>query len=291
MSSDTQPPPDAAKRPPRVRATAQGAAVEPAPDPAAPTLDPAAPAPEAEPAPGATTPGPTPHAHEPHAHAAHGHTAHGHTAHGHAAHAHAPRHRKPHAEVAHATRGRVRIKIPAAKTTPGLLDQIKAAFEKHPGIDAIDVKQSTGSIVIYYDPEHHEDIPSLFASMDQAAAAPMAHMAPLAAPPPAPAAPAHHRPAATKLDDELDAIEAEAEFLAEHSHAARAIVDFIKALDRQLKRSTNNNIDLKILAPVGLAAFTILEIGVATATPVWVTLMLFSLNHFVELHAHDADKP
>jgi len=223
--------------------------------------------------PGATTPGPSPHAHTPHAHASHPHAA---------------RHRKPRAEVAHATRGRVRLKIPAAKTTPGLLDQIKAAFDGHPGIDAIDVNQSTGSIVIYYDPEHHADVASLFTSMDKTAAASMAHMAPLSAPPPAPAAPAHHG-LRTKIDDEISAIAAEAEFLAEHSHAASAAVDYIKALDRQLKRSTNNNIDLKILVPVGLAAFTILEIGVATATPMWVTLALFSLNHFVELHAHDAD--
>jgi hypothetical protein len=192
---------------------------------------------------------------------------------------------KPGAEIAHATRGRVRIKIPAGKSNPELLHQIRAAFEGHPGIDAIEVKQSTGSIVIYYDPEHHEDIPSLFTSMDKAAAAPMAHLAPLAAPP----APAHHRPT-NKLDEEISQIADEAEFLAEHSHAARVIVDYIKGFDRQLKRTTNNNIDLKILVPVGLAAFTIMEIGVATATPMWVTLMLFSVNHFVELHAHDADE-
>jgi hypothetical protein len=248
LSSATQPPPDAAKRPHRAEVTGQGASADTTPDPAAPT------------------PGPT-----------------------HGSHAHAPRHRKPRAEVAHATRGRVRLKIPAAKTTPGLLDQIKAAFDGHPGIDAIDVNQSTGSIVIYYDPEHHADIASLFTSMDKTAAAPMAHMAPLAAPPATQAAPGHHRPT-NKLDEEISSIADEAEFLAEHSHAARAIVEYIKDLDRQIKRSTNNNIDLKILVPVGLAAFTILEIGIATATPMWVTLALFSINHFVELHAHDANQ-
>ncbi len=257
MSSATQPPPDAPKRPHRARATGQGADTETVPDPPAST-----PAPAAEP-----TPRPS-----------HG-----------SSHAHAARHRKPHAEIAHATRGRVRLKIPAAKSRPELLHQISAAFAGHPGIETIEVKQSTGSIIIYSDPEHPEDIPSLFASMDKAAAAPMAHLAPLSAPPPTPAAPGHHRPT-NKLDEELGAIEAEAEFLAEHSHAARTIVEYVKGLDRQLKRSTNNNIDLKILAPIGLAAFTFLEIGAAAATPMWVTLVIFSLNHFVELHAHDADQ-
>jgi hypothetical protein len=239
LSSSTQQPPVAAKRPPRARAAGQDAASE-------------------------TKSG---------------------TAGASAAEAAAPK--KPGAEIAHATRGRVRIKIPAGKSNPELLHQIRAAFEGHPGIDAIDVKQSTGSIIIYYDPEHHEDIPSLFTSMDKAAAAPLAHLAPLAAPP-APA-PAYRQPA-NKLAEEIDAIEAEAEFLAEHSHFARSIVEYVKSLDRQIKRSTNNNIDLKILAPVGLAAFTFLEIGAAAATPMWVTLVIFSLNHFVELHAHDADE-
>lgn len=269
MSSASQPPPDGANRPHRGRAKNEDAAADTSPDPAAEATQDAA-APTADLTPDAAAP----------THASH--------ALAHTSHAHAARHRKPHAEVAHATRGRVRLKIPAAKSNPALLDQIKASFEGHPGIDAIEVKPSTGSIVIYYDPEHHDDLPSLFTSMDKTASASMAHMAPLAAAPPE--APAHHRPAATKLDEEISQIADEAEFLAEHSRAASAVVDYIKGLDRQLKLSTNNNIDLKILVPIGLAAFTIFEIGVATATPMWVTLALFSLNHFVELHAHvDAD--
>ena len=169
MSSSAQQPPAAAKRPPRARATNRDAAVE-ANSEAAPTADaPTTQAPAGQQAPP----------------------------------------KKPGAEIAHATRGRVRIKIPAGKSNPELLHQIRAAFEGHAGIDAIDVKQSTGSIVIYYDPEHHEDIPSLFASMDKAAAPPMAHLAPLATPPPVARAPAHHQPA-NKLAEEIDAIEAEA---------------------------------------------------------------------------------
>jgi hypothetical protein len=219
--------------------------------------------------------------------AAPAHPAHPHAARPHAARPHAG---MPHAEVAHATRGRVRLKIPAAKSNPTLLDQIKVAFEGHRGIDAIEVKPATGSVIIHYDPEHHEDVASLFTSMDQTASASTVPIAPLTAAG-GPAAPAHRRPAATKLDQEISQIADEAEFLAEHSHAARVIVDYIKTFDRQLKLVTNNNVDLKILVPVGLAVFTIMEVGVATATPMWVTLMLFSINHFVELHAHvDADK-
>jgi hypothetical protein len=64
----------------------------------------------------------------------------------------------------------------------------------------------------------------------------------------------------------------------------------VKQLDKDIKRSTNNNLDLKIMVPVALAGVTFLEIGAAAATPMWITLAIFSLNHFVELHAHDADE-
>jgi Heavy metal associated domain 2 len=189
---------------------------------------------------------------------------------------------EPETEIAHATRGRVRLKIPAAKRNPELLNQIKTAFEGIPGIDAIEVRKNSGSLVIFYDPDHHVDIASLFVSLSQTTGAPL-DMAPHAAA-------ASHRPPPTKVDELTGSIEAEAEYLAEHSAVARSVVEMVKQLDRQLKRSTGNNIDLKIMVPIILAGFTFLEIGAAAATPMWVTLAIFSMNHFVELHAHDADK-
>jgi hypothetical protein len=187
---------------------------------------------------------------------------------------------RPHhgAALAHATHGRVRLKLPQGKRHPELLAEIRAAFEGIPGIDAVDIRPDSGSVVIHYNPDHHPDIPSLFQTLSKTDAAPVV---PRTLPP-------EHRPPKSKLDEEIDSITAEAEFLAEHSHLARGIVQYVKGLDSQIKRSTNNNVDLKILAPVGLAAFTFLEIGAAAATPMWVTLVIFSLNHFVELHAHDA---
>ena len=41
---------------------------------------------------------------------------------------------------------------------------------------------------------------------------------------------------------------------------------------------------------VGLVGYMIFEVGAAAATPVWVTLTLFGLNHFVEMQAELAEK-
>ncbi len=202
--------------------------------------------------------------------------------HAHAPHARVIRHR---AEVAHAVHGRVRLKIPGAKSRPDLLAEVKASFATLPGIDAIEVKPESGSLVIYYDTEHHPEIGSLVRSLSRAEAVPVAVIHPAAEGPPAP----HHHPS-TKVDDLTQTIEDEAEFLAEHSAVARSVVDAVKDLDRRLKRATHNNIDLKIMVPIALAGVTFLEVGAAAATPMWVTQVIFSMNHFVELHAHVGER-
>jgi hypothetical protein len=180
------------------------------------------------------------------------------------------------AEVAHAVHGRLRLKIPAAKRDPGILGPLKAAIGRIEGVDAVEVKEGTGSIVIYYDREHHPEVAALLTCITQTEAAPVTF--------------APNRPPPTKLDDLTKSIEDEAGFLAQHSVFARTVVSAVKRLDKDIKRSTNNNLDLKIMVPVALAGVTFLEIGAAAATPMWITLAIFSLNHFVELHAHDADE-
>ena len=40
---------------------------------------------------------------------------------------------------------------------------------------------------------------------------------------------------------------------------------------------------------IGLVGFTVFEVGAAAATPVWVTLTLFGLNHFIEMQSELAD--
>jgi cation transport ATPase len=174
------------------------------------------------------------------------------------------------AEIAHHVCGRIRMKIPAAKGNEVLLEQIKRALSPIPGVHCIEVNPSTGSVIMHYDPEVHEEMQlALSAHTKDHFELP------------------RRRPA-TEIDELENQIEEEAAYLAEHSEAARAIVDFCKVLDREVKLATNNAVDLKVLVPLGLAVYTFLEIGVEAATPVWLTLGLFALNHFVEMHAHPA---
>ena len=177
-----------------------------------------------------------------------------------------PAGKKHRARIEHKVRGRIRMKIPHAKENPEILEIYRQTFLSIPGVQSINTKPNTGSIVIHYDPNREPEFERQFGQcscehLDMAAPA---------------------RP-----DDEINRIaskiEQEAEFLAAHSRLARTTVDFCKAFDRELKLSTGNTLDLKIVLAAGLAAYTFFEIGGNAATPMWVTLALFSLNHFAEL--------
>src|SRR3984957_14754841 len=169
-------------------------------------------------------------------------------------------------QVAHQVPGRIRMKIPAGKGNPELLEQMKQTFAVIPGIEEVIINPATGSLVLHYDTDHHD---AFHGHLQQHTGG-------------------HYTPPTNEIDALANKIEQEAEFLAENSHTARVIVDFFKDVDRQIKAGTNNTVDLKIVLATGIATVTILEVGASAATPVWVTLAMFGLNHLIQAHAHPA---
>ncbi len=166
--------------------------------------------------------------------------------------------------VAHHTLGRVRLKIPTAKGDAKALQAIAETFRATPGVDSVAVNAETGSLVMKYSA----------ATRDAVHARLGAHLG------------EDFKPPETEIDKLADNIGREAEFLAEHSHTARIIVDFFMKLDASIKRHTDNYIDLKIVLAALIVGGTMFEVGIAAATPVWLTLAVFSVNHMVQLHQH-----
>jgi hypothetical protein len=172
-------------------------------------------------------------------------------------------------QIAHQVPGRVRMKIPSAKGNPELLEQMKQTLAVIPGIEEVIINPDTGSLVLHYDTDKHDEFHGHLEHHTGG----------------------HHRPAPTNEIDALaNKIQQEAEFLAENSHTARVIVDFFKQVDQQIKTGSHNTIDLKIVLAFGIASFTILEVGANAATPVWVTLAMFGLNHLIEANTHEAQE-
>ena len=170
-------------------------------------------------------------------------------------------------KIAHQVPGRIRMKIPSAKGNPEMLEQMKQTFAVIPGIEQVTINPATGSLVLHYDTEQHDEF---HGHLERHTGG-------------------HHKPAPTNEIDALASkIQQEAEFLAENSHTARVVVDFFKEVDRQIKTGSGNTIDLKIVLAVSIASFTILEVGANAATPVWVTLAMFGLNHLIEANSPEA---
>jgi hypothetical protein len=186
-------------------------------------------------------------------------------------------------KIEHQVPGRVRMKIPAGKRNPELLKQISEVFGAIPGLEEITVNPATGSVVMHYDADRHDEFHGAF--REHHAAHNEKHGATNGGANSGARGLMHG--ADTELDKLTNSIEAEAEFLARHSHSARAVVDFVKKIDHEIKSATNNSVDLKILFAIGIIGLTVTEVGATAATPVWVTLAIFTVNHFIQIHEQE----
>ncbi|MBV9461847.1 MAG: hypothetical protein JO141_30620 [Bradyrhizobium sp.] len=171
-------------------------------------------------------------------------------------------------QVAHQVPGRIRMKVPAGKDNAELLEQIKQTFSVIPGIEQVTVNPTTGSVVLHYDTDKHDELHGHLHNHTGG----------------------HYKPPSNEIDSLANKIEEEAEYLAEHSHTAKVVVDFCKGLDKQIKVASGNVVDLKIVLAAGIAGFTVFEVGATAATPVWVTLSVFALNHMIQANMPDQEE-
>jgi Heavy metal associated domain 2 len=168
--------------------------------------------------------------------------------------------------VAHQVPGRVRMKVASAKGNPELLKQIGETFSVIPGIERVSINPTTGSVVLHYDTDRHNEFRRGFDPHYQSVSG------------------QGYTPPRTEIDTLARNIEDEAEFLAQNSRSAKAVVDFFKKFDQEIKLATGNTVDLKVVLAIGIIGITVLEVGASAATPVWLTLTVFTLNHLIEIN-------
>src|SRR6266446_9142692 len=108
------------------------------------------------------------------------------------------------AYVTHHIPGRMRVKLPHAKGDRALLERIKESISPLPGVRSIEMNPTTGSVEVNYDPNDYEHYAGQLTAHGERENLFM--LGP---------------PELTEADDLAAKIEAEAEFLAEHSETAR----------------------------------------------------------------------
>jgi hypothetical protein len=139
------------------------------------------------------------------------------------------------------------MKIPSAKGAPKVLADIRRSFGAIPGIEEIVTNPVTASC-------SNMMSNSTMTFMLGSAAISMSITLNIRRS-------LDPRPPATKIDAFVNKIEEEADFLAEHSHAAKAVVEFCRHCDHQIKLGSGNTFDLKMALCVGIVGIMIFEIG------------------------------
>jgi hypothetical protein len=173
----------------------------------------------------------------------------------------------PGAQVVHHIPGRLRVRLPPSKRDPHLFEELREFVSGLGGVERVEVNPTTGSVLVHYHPESREEIQAMLSQT---------------------ASDSRADAGVTGVDELAEKIEREAEFLSAHSELAMQIVAAIKGLNREVRQATNNMVDLKVLLPAGLAVWAFLKMGAEVATPLWVTLAIFSFNSFVALHRPEA---
>jgi cation transport ATPase len=161
--------------------------------------------------------------------------------------------------------GRLRIRLPKSRRSPRLYRELQDFVQGLGGVRHVEINPTTGSILVHYEPESHEQV----RSMVHSAATSDEFQMP---------------PGLGDADQLAETIEKEAEFLAAHSELALHVVNSVKSLDRTVRQATDNTVDLKVLVPAAFAVWAFFSVGVEVSTPLWVSLGIFSFNSFVALH-------
>ncbi|HEY6394702.1 MAG TPA: hypothetical protein VIX12_04735, partial [Candidatus Binataceae bacterium] len=71
----------------------------------------------------------------------------------------------------------------------------------------------------------------------------------------------------------------------EVSALARRIIDLASKLDDAIKDATGNELDLRVILPLGIISLGAMSARTRTVTPLWLTLMIFAFNSFHALHS------
>ena len=158
----------------------------------------------------------------------------------------------------------MRIRVHGGKKNPRILDHVRQSLVEADGVTRIEANRDTGSLVVHYRHTNPRQFAEELAGRGR-------------------------ETQAFDLDvgeaaEMWNTVHREAEFLAAHSALARSVVSETVQLDQALKRATDNALDLKVVVPLGLAVFSFMYLGTDVATPLWVSLGVFSFNSFVSLH-------
>ena len=163
------------------------------------------------------------------------------------------------AEIAHSIPGRLRVRVAGLKDNPSIADELREALATLGGIESMEIKPRSGSVVLYFHPSDQATLESglhrIFASLNDAGE------------------PGSPRSNGTSWQRK----------------APEDIVQLFRKANQEVESATGG-IDLALLVPILLLSLSIL--GFATSAlkkgkfpfPAWYDLLWFAFNTYVILN-------
>ena len=166
----------------------------------------------------------------------------------------------------HHVPGRIRIRLPFLKGDPETLNEVKSFLDRIDGVHHVKFNVLTGSVLVRYDPRDYDVI------FDRVADAIKNNFGLLIA-------------AAPKLldSDALSGMEQYSFDISGPSKASAALSDTFRGVDRWLRISSENAVDIRSIVPIGLGTAAVLAVGGAS-TPLWAALAIASFTSYVALN-------
>lgn len=169
----------------------------------------------------------------------------------------------------HHVPGRIRIRLPFLKKDPEALAEVRTFLAGLDGVSSAQENVLTGSILLHYDRNAHADfydrmmrtVKENFGLLESALPGLIGGVA-------------------------LDSLDLAAFDPDVPSEASVLLADAFENLDRRVRIATDNSFDLRSLLPITVLGAAVLRLGVAAATPLWITLAIFSFSSFAAMHPH-----
>jgi hypothetical protein len=155
--------------------------------------------------------------------------------------------------IGHHIPGRLRISVLHAKNNRKVLEGIAKSVGSMAGVRKVDISPQTGSIIVHYPKAQYDQFPAALADLGDD----------------------------SEMFSLTECVEQEAEIWASRSELVRSVVEAVNSLNENVKSTTGNQVDLKVL--LGLAGSVWAFLRRAEGTPLWVTLLIFALHSHVEL--------
>ncbi|HKV56136.1 MAG TPA: hypothetical protein VJN94_16000 [Candidatus Binataceae bacterium] len=172
------------------------------------------------------------------------------------------------AYVHHHIPGRLRMRVPSAKGENEVLRELSSAIATVSGVSEVEYNPVTGSILIQYSPAQHQTLESLDAGLNASSVPIIVRKT----------TPARHSSGSANSKYRRQSV------------AAEKVNAFFKRLDLDIRSATDNEVDLKFILPFLVSILGVLAVRRSSATPLWLTLLIFAFHSFLGLNVEAIDE-